>query len=261
MSALLRLVPFALAWVICLNQGLATITVDAAPRFAKRASLATVYTSCNVPNTVALTFDDGPYIYQKEISTVLKNAQVKGTFFVNGNNFACIYDEQQVASLKDAYNDGHMIASHTWAHKDLTSLSRDQIGSEMSRVDEALKKILGVTTAFMRPPYGNSNDLVREVAGERKQSIVLWDFDSGDSVGASVAQSDTAYDELAMKHPKNILALNHETLETTAKEVLPYAIKKLKEQNYEFVTVAECLGLSPYLAVGEPQARDSSWQC
>ena len=71
-------------------------------------------------------------------------------------------------------------------------------------------RILGVKPAFLRPPYGNYNDLVREVAFIRGQKLVIWDFDSGDSVGATPAQSDQAYTNLANRHPSTILALNHE---------------------------------------------------
>lgn len=49
--------------------------------------------------------------------------------------------------------------------------------------DDAIEKITGVRPAFMRPPYGNYNDLVKSVAQERGQYIVLWDMDSEDSVG------------------------------------------------------------------------------
>lgn len=41
--------------------------------------------------------------------------------------------------------------------------------------------------------------------------MVTWDFDSGDSVGASVSQSETLYKNIANKHPSTLLALNHET--------------------------------------------------
>ena len=69
-----------------------------------RASLAQVITRCTVPNTAALTFDDGPYVYLyvrsfshfscrsittlpiKDISKALIAAGAKGTFFFNGNN-------------------------------------------------------------------------------------------------------------------------------------------------------------------------------
>ena len=112
--------------------------------------------------------------------------------------------------VKYAYAHGHMVASHTWDHKDLTTLTYDQIHDEFYRVELALERILGVKPAFLRPPYGNYNNLVRQVAYERGQKLVLWDFDSGDSTGSTPAQSNKAYDALIKKHPKTILALNHE---------------------------------------------------
>ena len=104
-----------------------------------------------------------------------------------------------------------MVGSHTWAHKDLTTLSGDDINSEMERVEEAIQRIIGVKVAFTRPPYGNVNDLVRQVAHSRGQTLVNWDFDSGDSTGSTAEQSKEAYDTLAQQHPSTILALNHET--------------------------------------------------
>lgn len=41
--------------------------------------------------------------------------------------------------------------------------------------------------------------------------MVTWDFDSGDSVGDSLSQSETLYRNIANQHPSNLLALNHET--------------------------------------------------
>ena len=114
--------------------------------------------------------------------------------------------------VKFAYGKGHMVASHTWAHKDLTTLSEDDINSEMGRVEEALERIIGVKVAFTRPPYSNYNNLVRQVAHSRGQTLVNWDFDSGDSTGSTPEQSKGAYDMLAnLQHPSTILALNHET--------------------------------------------------
>ncbi|KAF8572691.1 carbohydrate esterase family 4 protein, partial [Ramaria rubella] len=128
------------------------------------AQLATVYSSCVkvrlllspgatltsriVPqaNTVALTFDDGPYIYETQIATTLKNAGIKGTFFVNGNNWECIYDDAMVKSIQNAYADGHEFGSHTWHHYDLTTLPWDGTGGI------ALQRIIGVSPAMMRPP-------------------------------------------------------------------------------------------------------------
>ena len=38
----------------------------------------------------------------------------------------CIYNTDAVNRVKYAYNHGHQVASHTWAHKDLTTLTWDQ---------------------------------------------------------------------------------------------------------------------------------------
>jgi len=224
----------------------------------QRAPLAQVITKCTVPNTAALTFDDGPFSYIRDISEQLIAAGGKGTFFWNGNNFRCIYDQDSVERVKYAYGAGHMVASHTWRHADLATLNADQITSEMQRVDEALQRLLGVTPAFMRPPYGSYNDLVREIAGERGQTIVLWDFDSGDSRGSTEAQIEQVYDALAGRHPSNVLALNHEIYGQISDSVR-HAIQALTGAGYNLVTVAECLGMEPYLSVGAPES--GSWTC
>jgi peptidoglycan/xylan/chitin deacetylase (PgdA/CDA1 family) len=210
---------------------------------------------------VALTFDDGPYIYMNDIVNALDGAGAKGTFFFNGNNYDCIYNTNAVNRVKYAYSHGHQVASHTWAHKDLTTLTWDQIHDEMWRVEQALVRITGAYPAFMRPPYGNYNDQVLDASGIRGQSVVIWDFDSQDSLGASPQTSKNLYDGVIGRHPSNILALNHETIETTAHQVLPYAIQKLQAAGYQLVTLAECLGMPAYQSVVAPGTRDSNWHC
>ncbi|KAG9041873.1 Carbohydrate esterase 4 protein, partial [Tulasnella sp. UAMH 9824] len=208
----------------------------------ERATLAPVYSKCTASNTVAITFDDGPYTWTEDIVKTLKTYNAKATFFVNGNNWGCIYTTDNERRLKAAYNAGHQIASHTWSHANWTTLTNDQLKKEMTKTDTALKKILGVKPAYVRPPYGSYNQASREVAASNGQSIVIWDFDSGDTTTATVQQIKDSYKAIANKKPKNILTLNHETHETSAKEVLTYALQTLKAKGYKFVTVAECLG-------------------
>ncbi|KIO17258.1 hypothetical protein M407DRAFT_32014 [Tulasnella calospora MUT 4182] len=230
----------------------------------ERATLAPVYSKCTTANTVAITFDDGPYTWTEDLIKTLKTYNAKATFFVNGNNFQCIYSTDNERRLKAAYKAGHQIASHTWSHANWTTLTNPQLKTEMTKTDTALKKILGVKPAFVRPPYGSYNDASREVAASNGQSIVIWDFDSGDTAGWTVDQSKAAYKAIADKKPKTILTLNHETHETTVKQVLPYALKTLQAKGYKFVTVAQCLGnKAPYLTMPGLKAtpRDATWKC
>ncbi|KAF9552564.1 carbohydrate esterase family 4 protein [Agrocybe pediades] len=227
------------------------VLASANPTPEKRQTLARVVSSCVNANEVALTFDDGPYIYNTDVVNTLNAAGAKGTFFFND----CIYDQGPASWVLNAFKNGHQIGSHTWAHLDLTTLSWDDIHDQMWKVEQALTKIAGVVPAFMRPPYGNYNNLVRQASAVRGQVLAIWDFDSGDSTGSTVAQSETAYDKLIASKPKNILALNHET------EVLPYAIKKLQAAGYKLVTLAECTGLPAYQSQVAPGTRDSTWKC
>jgi peptidoglycan/xylan/chitin deacetylase (PgdA/CDA1 family) len=227
----------------------------------EKRQLANVITQCTVPNTVALTFDDGPYSYIYAVDGILRDNGGRGTFFFNGDNWGCIYDQANVDAVKFVYNNGHQVASHTWYHKDLTTLSWDQIHDEMWRVELALLRITGAYPAFMRPPYGNYNDLVRSASAIRGQSLVLWDFDSGDSVGLSPGDSKNRYHDLVTRHPSTALALNHETLASTVYDVLPYAVQQLRAAGYRLVTLAECLGAAPYQSVAAPQQRTGDWHC
>ncbi|KDQ17140.1 carbohydrate esterase family 4 protein [Botryobasidium botryosum FD-172 SS1] len=227
-----------------------------------RQQLANVYTSCAVEGSVALTFDDGPYIWNKEIVDTLNDAGAKGTFFVNGYNYACIYDDDSITRLQYALASGHQVASHTWNHGHLPTYTQDQLQTQFSLTNDALLKTCGILPAFFRPPYGEYSDLVREVAAQYGLGLVNWDTDSGDSVGATVEQSEGVYTDLANRHPSTILVLNHETYQTTAEQVLPFALDALKKAGYtNFVTVAECLGMEPYQQKTQPGSRDDTWTC
>ncbi|KAB5592780.1 putative effector protein [Ceratobasidium theobromae] len=226
----------------------------------KRAA-AKVYTSCTQPKTIAITFDDGPDTYTKTIVDTLDKAGGKATFFFNGKNFNCIYDTTNSDRVKYAFDRGHQVASHTWAHLHLPTLTDAQITSEFSRTNDAIKKITGAVPAFVRPPFGEYNTNVQTISGNFQQSLVTWDFDSQDWNGATTAQMEAAFKAKIDANPNSILPLSHERFTTSALEVLPWLINYAKSKGYKLVTVAECVGAAPYLSRGNPSPRDSSWVC
>lgn len=65
-----------------------------------KLSRSQIITSCKRSGSFALTFDDGPYLYEKGISNFLSSRVGRGTFFVNGYNYACIYDQASVEQLR-----------------------------------------------------------------------------------------------------------------------------------------------------------------
>ncbi|KIY61805.1 carbohydrate esterase family 4 protein [Cylindrobasidium torrendii FP15055 ss-10] len=219
-----------------------------------------VITQCSVPNTAAITFDDGPGAFTKDIVDILDSKKAKGTFFVNGANGACIYDDTSVDHIQYAYGKGHQIASHSWAHADLATLGKGDVLRELTLVDDALEKIIGVVPSMMRPPFGSVNDVVLEAAAENGQLVVNWNYDTRDALGASPEESLAVYGEAAGTGSP-ILILSHETIETTSTVVLAQAIDTLQGAGYKLVTVAECLGASAYSKTGKRGSRDDSWTC
>ncbi|PWN44370.1 glycoside hydrolase/deacetylase [Ceraceosorus guamensis] len=230
---------------------------------APPSNLYGIQERCTASRCFSFTFDDGPYNKHRDIADRLNNEGYKGTFFVNGNNYRCIYDEPQVQALKYSYAQGHEICSHTWSHPHLNSLSNDQIDGQIQFVEDALYKILGVVPACVRPPYGEANQRVVDHLNNRWGLVVVnWNFDTQDASGASVSQSLDVY--RGIKAPKHAIVLNHETVSTTPDNMLPKAINIVKQNGYvpqNVQTVATNLRYNPYKVVGKPGVRDSTWTC
>ncbi|QRV84215.1 chitin deacetylase [Ceratobasidium sp. AG-Ba] len=218
----------------------------------EKRALARVYTGCTQSKTAAITFDDGPNTYTQTIVDTFNKAGGKTTFFFNGKNYNCIYDQTNAAR------------ANCIAYMGPSSLEQpvnSQIQSEFTRTNDAIKKITGAVPAFVRPPFGEYNSNVQTIAGNLGQSLVTWDLDSQDWNGASVAQTEATYKSRLDSNPTGILALNHEVYATSVQQVLPYVINYAKSKGYRLVTVAECVGAQPYLSRGSPSSRDGSWVC
>ncbi|KAH9450772.1 hypothetical protein MJO28_009787 [Puccinia striiformis f. sp. tritici] len=223
-------------------------------------------TTCSRPGLVSLTFDDGPFDFETEISDYLHARKIQSTFFVNGNNWGCIYDESIVQQLKHTFSQGHLIGSHTWSHANISTLSAERLHQELDLIEEALIKIIGAKPKFFRPPYGSYDQKSLGILKERGYVVANWTFDSGDAVGATPEQSIGGYRNLAKKFPSSQITLNHETYQTTAEKVIPYAVPLLQKAGYRLVHMSECLGTGTnindlYQWIGKPSERDASWTC
>jgi len=215
------------------------------------------------PGQIALTLDDGPYIYESGLIDTFNAAGIKATFFVNGSNWSCIYD--YASELQKAFTSGHQIGCHTWSHPDITTLTNAQFDLELSKLETAFGKILGQVPTYFRPPYGSYNQNSLNVLQSRGYLYsVTWDVDSQDADGVTVAVAmNNLQTELPL--PGNHIVLDHETQPYTISTLVPYLINYVKTNNLQAVTVAECLGdkYSPYRPSGTGVfgSKDSTWTC
>ncbi|KAJ1344140.1 hypothetical protein BSLG_001280 [Batrachochytrium salamandrivorans] len=185
------------------------------------------------------------------ILDVLKKNKVKVTFFVNGRNFADLTTEPYISILSRAYNEGHQIASHTLTHPDMKTLTADQMWHEMKDNDDLIRAIIGKSPTYMRPPYGNTNDLVLNAMGTWGYKVITWNLDSADwdhdGKPDMIALNEAAYQEDLKGHPlpyTSFISLQHDFVvdEVTWIQIV---INKFKALKYKFVTVGECLGDRP----------------
>ncbi|KAG0261169.1 Carbohydrate esterase 4 protein [Mortierella polycephala] len=151
-----------------------TITGPAPPTLYQPGQ---VLDSCIQPNSYAISFDDGPGQLSDELLNYLDEQMLKVTFFMNGDNWNCIYRPESQRLLKRAYNAQHQIATHPWSHRDLEALSDNDIRGEMHKIEDAFRSILGVVPRYMRPPYGEHSERVRKIIEEMGYIMILWDVD------------------------------------------------------------------------------------
>lgn len=222
-----------------------------------------IYTMCSRPQSFALTFDDGPSEFSKGLDATLKAQKSHATFFINGFNNGCIYDFADL--LLARFKDGNLIGSHTWGHPHLTQGTAEQIHLQLELLEKAMVKILGVKPLWFRPPYGEYNDLVVQVLGERGyKGLVIWSDDSEDSFAAP----PTAEKMIAAfnQYPAQSNILCHETKSITTQEAMPTVVKSLIGKGLKLLPIAQCLDISDdpkdwYEYVGEPGTKDATWTC
>lgn len=115
--------------------------------------------ACTVPGTVAITYDDGPYIYTDQLLDLFASYSAKATFFVTGINIGKGAIDNAAtawpAVIRRMYNEGHQVASHTWSHQDLSAITSQQRKDQMVHNEMAIRNILGKFPTYMRPPYSS----------------------------------------------------------------------------------------------------------
>ncbi|PYH49695.1 uncharacterized protein BP01DRAFT_331038 [Aspergillus saccharolyticus JOP 1030-1] len=213
--------------------------------------------SCTVPGTVALTYDDGPKEYTKDLLDLLDRYEAKATFFITGNNNA----KGQIDSpgmpwaplIRHMHDSGHQIASHTWSHQDLSKISRTQRRTQLLWNEAALRNILGFFPTYMRPPYSSCTADSGCLAdlGELGYHIILYDIDTEDYKHDSpteIQRSKDIFDSsldarTAFDRPWLVIA--HDVHEQTVHNLTEHMLKKLIAEGFRAVSVGECLGDPP----------------
>lgn len=138
---------------------------------------------------IAWTVDDGadPEVV-RAYAEFARRTGTRLTFFINGQYPAF---KQHRDLLLPLVKSGQLqIANHTYSHAALTSLTDEQIVQELTRNDEEIRRLFGVSSKpYFRPPYGYYDARVLAAAASCGFTRpVLWYGSLADSSNISSAE-------------------------------------------------------------------------
>ena len=109
------------------------------------------------------------------ILDILDQYGVKTTFFLVGG-----WVDKYPDMVKEIFARGHEIGNHSNTHPQMSKLGEEGIREELRMMSDKVEKLTGVRPTLFRPPYGDYNDRVIQVARAEGYEAVQWSIDSLD---------------------------------------------------------------------------------
>jgi cellulose synthase/poly-beta-1,6-N-acetylglucosamine synthase-like glycosyltransferase/peptidoglycan/xylan/chitin deacetylase (PgdA/CDA1 family)/spore germination protein YaaH len=207
------------------------------------------------PKKLALSFDDGPDpVWTPRILDVLKKYNVKGTFFVIGEEGG-----DNIGLLKRYIREGHEIGNHTFTHPDISEIPQRQVDLELNLTERLFGAELGIQPLYFRPPYSIDQDPDTNDEAAPAYRIQQLGYTI---VGNKIDTND--WDEHPRKSPQEIvsgvlqqLKDNQDATELRGSIILlhdgggdrsatvaalPLLITTLRSKGYDLVLVSELMG-------------------
>lgn len=191
---------------------------------------------------VYLTFDDGPSANTQKVLEILKENDIKATFFVVGRT-----DDTSKGLYKSIYDQGHTLAMHSYTHdyqKIYKSVGAYQ--KDLMELSDLLYGVTGERPRYMRFPGGSSNtvssvdmkSIIKYVKNEKLQ-YYDWNVINGDATGKNLPESKMVNSVVSgVKKYDTSIVLMHDCAgkEKTVK-TLPKILNKLKKMKVTFLPI------------------------
>ena len=194
-----------------------------------------IYCVDTAEKKIALTFDAAwGNEDTAQILEILKKHDVRVTFFMTGG-----WVESYPDDVKAILAAGHDLGTHSENHKNMSQLSDAEKKEELMKVHEKVRTLTGYEMFLFRPPYGDYDNAVVNVAKENGYYTIQWDVDSLDwkDYGVdSIIKTVTQHKHLG----NGSIILCHNGAKYTAK-ALDMLIATLKNEGYTFVPVSELI--------------------
>ncbi|WP_051621237.1 polysaccharide deacetylase [Paenibacillus sp. UNC451MF] len=184
--------------------------------------------------TVYLTFDDGPSPLTGKVLDILKEENVKATFFVLGGEV-----KSHPELVRRALEEGHAIGNHTYNHvyKELYS-GAEAFWNQIQKTEDILEEQAGIRPTLVRAPggtYSNFDAFYFYYMDQAGYEVYDWNIDSGDSARPGVPANEIIQTVRKGPFKQEVILLMHDGTghEQTVK-ALPDIIKLFKDKGYSF---------------------------
>ena len=183
--------------------------------------------------SVYLTFDDGPSAETDRILDILKEYNVKATFFVIGKT-----DENSVKAYQRIVEEGHTLGMHSYSHQYAqVSASQEAFEDDLTSLQDYLFSITGMESTFYRFPGGSSNkvskipmsDLI-QCLKERNITYFDWNVSSGDASGTQLSSQtiiNNVMNGINGAHKNYVVLFHDSAAKKTTVDALPEIIEQI----------------------------------
>ena len=205
---------------------------DTETKAEEPAKINPVKSSCK---KVYLTFDDGPSSNTDQILDILKDYDVKATFFVVGKT-----DERSVKAYQRIVEEGHTLAMHSYSHRyDEIYESKEAFARDLNSLQEYLYETTGVWPRIYRFPGGSSNTVSKVDMQELIEYLTDigityfdWNVASGGAVSRTLPAETIVNNCLSgiEKQKESVILMHDASNKGTTIEALPQIIEAIQEQ-------------------------------
>lgn len=193
---------------------------------------------------VYLTFDDGPSENTGAVLDILKQYNVKATFFVIGKT-----DQASLDLYKRIVDEGHSLGIHSYTHK-YTQIyaSMESFQNDVLSLQTHLKSVTGQDVNLYRFPGGSSNkvskvpieDCIRFLS-ENGFTYYDWNATNGDATGKDIPVEEMVSSVVTeLDKYQNLTVLMHDGPgKQKTIEALPAIIEQLQARGAQILPIID----------------------
>ncbi len=223
--------------------------VENMPKLTEEArnNIQTIYQS--ETKRAFLTFDDGPSTVTPAILDVLKQENVKASFFVLGSRVNAMPE-----MTKRIYDEGHYVANHGYSHSYSAIYASPQaVLDEFNECNKAVRNAIGVSdyhSHLFRFPGGLPGGKYAEIKRQAKELLsqndivnIDWNALTGDAETANpTVEFEMQRIQETVNNKSSVVILMHDAqAKAVTAEALPQIISWLRENGYEFKNFYEIM--------------------